>query len=159
SDARADVGTLFGFGARSAGLARADVATDDAGAAARINPALASTPGLRTRIGYGYGALGLTFDGKNAGVPHASGVDLSVQYGVHALRVFDFGFSMALHLPDSYLAGISFRPATEPQFVLYEAPLQRTTFDLVGAFRLGVVEVGAGAAVGLSVGGNGTNFT
>jgi hypothetical protein len=156
--ARADAPGLFGFGARSAGLARAGVADDDAGAAARENAALACTPGLRVRLGYGYGALGLSFNGQDAGVPHASGVDLGAQYGVRVARFLDVGFAMALHLPDSYLASIGFRPATEPQFVLYEAPLQRTSFDLVAAVRLGALSLGGGASVGLGVGGNGTHF-
>ena len=156
--ARADTPGLFGFGARSAGLARAGVAADDAGAAARENPSLAATPGLRVQGGYGYGALALTFDGQDAGVPHASGVDLGAQYGVNVARAVDIGFALALHLPDGDLAGIGFRPATEPQFPLYEAPLQRTTFDLVAAVRLGPVWLGGGADVGVSVGGAGTHF-
>jgi hypothetical protein len=156
--ARADAPLLFGFGARAAGLARAGVADDDAGAAARENPALAATPGLRVRAGYGYGALALTFDGQDAGVPHASGVDLGAQYGVNVARAVDVGLALALHLPDSDLAAVTFRPATEPQFPLYEAPLQRTTFDMVAAVRLGPIWLGGGASVGLAVGGGGTQF-
>ncbi len=156
--ARADAASLFGFGARSAGLARAGVAGDDAGAAARENAALAAVPGLRIQLGYGYGAVDLTFDGQDAGVPHASGVDLGAQYGVHVARAVDLGFALALHLPDTYLAGVTFKPGTEPQFPLYEAPLQRTSFDLVAAVRLGPISLGGGAALGLSVGGNGTQF-
>jgi long-subunit fatty acid transport protein len=156
---QADTASLFGFGARSAGLARAGVADDDAGAAARENAALASTPGLRVRVGYGYGAMGLTFDGHDAGLPHASGVDIAAQYGVHVARLVDVGAALALHLPDSDLASITFHPGSEPQFPLYEAPLQRTSFDLVAAVRIGPVSFGGGAAVGLSVGGSGTHFT
>jgi hypothetical protein len=156
--ARADAPLTFGFGARAAGLGRAGVASDDAGAAARENPALASLPGLRVRAGYGYGALGLTFDGKDARVPHASGVDLAAQYGARVNRMIDLGFALALHLPDTYLAAVGFKPATEPQFVLYEAPLQRTTFDLVASIRLGPVSLGGGASLGLDVGGGGTSF-
>jgi hypothetical protein len=156
--ARADTPGLFGFGARSAGLARAGVAADDAGAAARENPALAAEPGLRVRIGYGYGALGLTFDGKDAGVPHASGVDLGAQYGVHVARAVDVGLALGLHLPDSSLAAITFLPASQPQLVLYGPSLQRTSFDAVAALRIGPVSLGGGASLGLSVGGNGTHF-
>ncbi len=134
------------------------MAADDAVAAARENAALAATPGLRVRIGYGYGAMSLTLDGKDAGVPHASGVDIGAQYGVNVARAVDVGFALALHLPDGDLAGIGFRPATEPQFPLYEAPLQRTSFDLVAAVRLGPVWLGGGADVGVSVGGGGTHF-
>jgi hypothetical protein len=156
--ARADAPSVFGFGARAAGLGRAGVAADDTAAAARENAALAAVPGLRVRLGYGYGGMALSFDGRDAGVPHASGVDLAAQYGAQVARAVDVGFAFALHLPDGYLAGIGFRPATEPQFVLYEAPLQRTSFDLVVAVRLGVLSLGGGASTGLSVAGNGTHF-
>jgi hypothetical protein len=66
---------------------------------------------------------------------------------------------MALHLPDPYLAKITFRPATEPQFPLYEAPLQRTSFDVAVAAHYGPLWVGGGFSLGLSVGGAGTQFT
>lgn len=159
SPSRADAPSLFGFGARAAGLARSGVAEDDAAAAARENPSLASTPGLRVRLGYGYGAPALTFDGRDAGVPHVSGLDLAAQYGLHVGGGLELGLALALHLPDPYLAKISFRPATEPQFPLYEAPLQRTSFDLVVAARYGPLYLGGGIATGLSVGGEGTRFT
>lgn len=159
SAARADTPSLFGFGARAAGLARAEVANDDAGAAARENAALAAIPGLRVRLGYGYGALGLKIDGQDAGVPHTSGVDLAAQYGLHVGRGVEVGLALALHLPDHSLARVAFRPATEPQFPLYEAPLQRTSFDMVVAVAYGPLSVGGGVATGLSVGGEGTSFT
>ena len=60
--AGADTPSMFGFGARAASLARAGVASDDVGAAARENAALASAPGLRVRLGYGYGAPSLQFE-------------------------------------------------------------------------------------------------
>src|SRR5262249_4941063 len=65
------------------------------------------------------------------------------------------GMALALHLPDQYVAFIGLRPATEPQFVLYEAPLQRTAFDAVAAARYGPLAIGAGIAVGVGVGGRG----
>lgn len=153
SSARADVPSMFGFGARAAGLARAGVASDDAAAAARENPALASTPGLRLRLGYGYGAFTLRVDGQDAGVPHVSGVDIAAQYGGHVGDGFEIGVAAAMRLPDSYLARLTFRPATEPQFVLYEASLRRTSFELCGAARYGPLFIGGGIAAGLSVGG------
>lgn len=158
-EARADVPSMFGFGARAAGLARSGVASDDAGAAARENPALAAITGLRLRAGYGYSAIRLTFNDADAGVPHASGVDLAVQYGTAVRDGVEIGFALAAHVPDSQLAKLTFRPATEPQFVLYEASLQRTTFDVAVAARYGPLYVGGGVAAGLSVGGDGTRFT
>lgn len=157
--ARADVPSMFGFGARAAGLARSGVASDDAGAAARENPALAATTGLRLRLGYGYGAIRMTFNDLDAGVPHASGVDLAAQYGAAIRGGFELGIAVALHIPDPYLAKLTFRPATEPQFVLYEAQLQRTSFDLALAARYGPLYFGGGVAAGLSVGGDGARFT
>ena len=98
-------------------------------------------------------------NGQDASVPHASGVNLGAQFGANVARAVDLGLALALHLPDAYLAGISFLPATQPQFVLYGSQLQRTTFDfVVAAVRLGPVSIGGGAAAGLSVGGNGTQF-
>ena len=159
SPARADAPSMFGFGARAAGLARSGLASDDAGAAAREDAALAAATGLRVRIGYGYGSFGLLFDGADAGVPHASGVDLAAQYGRAAGRGFELGVALALHVPDPYLAKLSFRPATEPQFVLYEASLQRTTFDFVAAVRYGPLSFGGGVTAGLSIGGDGARFS
>lgn len=157
--ARADTASLFGFGARSAGLARAGVASDDAASAARENPALAATPGLHLLLGYAYGHLGLTVNGTKAAPARASGVDLGAQYGADLGHGVHLGFALALHLPDAYLAKLSFRPATEPQFPLYDASLQRTSFDVVGAVRYGPLYLGGGAALGLSVGGAGTQLT
>lgn len=158
SPARADTASLFGFGARSAGLARAGVASDDAAAAARENPALGATPGLHLLIGYAYGHLGLAVNGTSAGPRRASGVDLGAQYGADLGHGVHLGFALALHLPDPYLAKLTFRPATEPQFPLYDASLQRVSFDVVAAVRYGPLFFGGGAALGLSVGGGGTQF-
>ena len=155
--ARADAPGLFGLGARSAGLARAVVAAGDPVDAPRENPAAAAAPGLRLRLGYGYGALGLRFDGADAGVERASGVHLAAQYG-RAAGPVDVGLALALHFPDQYLAKIGFRPASEPQFVLYESSLQRVTFDLVAAVRWRWLSIGGGISAGLTVGGQGTRF-
>jgi hypothetical protein len=157
--ARADAATMFGQGARSAGVARADTAGGGATDAPRVNAALAAEPGTRARIGYGYAALGLDFNGRDLGVAHVSGVELAVQGGGRVSKLVTIGAALAIHLPDPYLAAIAFRPATEPQFVLYEAPLQRTTVDFAAAVRVGPVAIGGGVAAGLGVGGAGTAFT
>jgi hypothetical protein len=159
SGARADAAAVFGQGARSAGVARADTAGGGAADAPRVNAALAAEPGARARIGYGYAALGLDFNGRDLGVAHVSGVDLALQGGGRVSREVTIGAALAVHLPDPYLAAIAFRPATEPQFVLYEAPLRRTTVDFVAALRVGPVAIGGGVAAGLGVGGAGTAFT
>ena len=157
--ARADAAAVFGQGARSAGVARADTAGGGAADAPRVNAALAAEPGTRVRLGYGYASLGLNFNGRDLGVAHVSGIELAVQGGGRVGKSVTIGAALALHLPDPYLAAIAFRPATEPQFVLYEAPLQRTTVDFAAAVRVGPVAFGGGVAAGLGVGGAGTAFT
>jgi hypothetical protein len=157
-EARADAPSLFGFGARSASLARADVASGQALDAPRENAAVAADPGVRLGLGYGASAMHLTLDGRDASVPRASGVDLAAQLGVEVTPDLALGMALSVHIPDQYIARIGFRPATEPQFVLYEAPLQRTSVDAVAAVRFGWFAIGAGVAVGVGVGGRGTAF-
>lgn len=149
----------FGHGARSAGLAQSDVAGAEASNAAQANAALAATPGLRLRLGYAYGGMDLTINGESAGVRDVSGVDLAAQLGAQVSREVTLGLALAAHVPDQYLARVAFRPATEPQFVRYEASLQRMTVDVVGALRYGPLAIGGGVASTLDVGGRGTDFT
>jgi hypothetical protein len=158
ASASATAPSTFGQGAKSSGVALADVAEPEPTAATQQNAAVAATPGFRLRLGYGYGAMGLTIDGKDAGVRNVSGIDLAGQYGLRASKSIDLGLAMALHLPDAYIARIAFRPATEPSFVLYESSLQRMTFDAVAALRWGPVAIGGGASMSLDVGGDGTDF-
>jgi hypothetical protein len=150
--------SVFGSGARSASLALADVADPEPTAATQANAAAAAEPGVRVRAGYGYGALALHLNGADANVRDASGIDLAAQLGARLARSLDGGIALALRVPDGAFARISFRPATEPQLVLYEASLQRASFDLVGALRYGAFSVGAGAAITLDVAGDGTRF-
>jgi hypothetical protein len=157
-EARADAPSLFGLGARSAALARADVAGGQALDAPRENAAAAADPGVRFCLGYGASAMRLTLDGRDASVPRASGVDLGAQIGVQVTPDLALGMALSVHIPDQYIAWIGFRPATEPQFVLYEAPLQRTAVDAVAAVRHGPFAIGAGVAVGVGVGGRGIAF-
>ena len=156
--ARADAAMVFGQGARSGGLARADTAGGGAADAPRVNAALAAEAGTRLRMGYGCASLGLDFNGRDLGVARVSGVDLAVQGGGRVGKSVTIGAALAIHLPDPYLAAIAFRPATEPQFLLYEAPLQRTTVDVAAAVRVGPLAIGGGVAAGLGVGGTGTRF-
>ncbi len=158
ASARADAQGLFGDGARSAGLGRADLAGAAPSDAPRQNAALAAEPGIRLRFGYGYAGMRLTLDGRDAVVERASGVDLAAQLGARLSEAFSVGAALSLHLPDQHLALVGFRPATEPQFVLYEAPLQRTSVDLVAALRYRALSIGGGLSAGLSVSGDGTRF-
>ncbi|UQA63375.1 hypothetical protein [Polyangium aurulentum] len=148
----------FGSGARSAALARADVADADATSAPVQNAALAAAPGIRLRIGYGHGAMDLRIDGRRAPIAPASGLDLAAQAGWKLSSSFSAGLALGAHLPDAHIAAIAFRPGTEPQFFRYEAPLQRASFDLVAALRYRAFALGAGASFALDMGGEGTRF-
>lgn len=158
ASAHADALALFGDGARSAALARADLAQAAPSDAPRQNAALAAEPGIRLRLGYGHADLHLTLSGRDAGVEHVSGVDLAAQAGARLSETVTVGAALSFHLPDQHLALVGFRPATEPQFVLYEAPLQRTAVDLVAALRYRALSIGGGLSAGLSVSGDGTRF-
>jgi hypothetical protein len=157
--ARAAAPDVFGQGARSAALAQADLADPEPALAPRINAAAAARPGVRLHLGYRYSGIGLALDGRDAGVEDASGLDLGAQIGGRLGRAAQGGLALAAHLPDRHLARVGFRPATEPQFVRYEAALQRVTADLVGALRIGPFSIGAGVGLGLDVGGEGVDVT
>lgn len=157
--AAAGAPTLFGSGARSAGLARSDIATADPTDAPVANSALAAQPGLRLRVGYGYGWMGgLLINDESAGVLDASGFTFASQLGVAVSPSVTLGAALAVYIPDASLARLSFRPATEPQFILYESPLQRTGVDMVVAIRYRSLSIGGGASLSVSVGGEGTRF-
>jgi hypothetical protein len=149
---------LFGHGARSAALARADIAEGSPTDAPSNNPAFAASPGVRLRFGYGYGAMVLKLNGESAGMADVSGVDFAAQVGADLAPSVRAGIALSVHLPDTSLATIAFRPATEPQFPLYESALQRTAADLGVALRYKWIAVGGGVALGLRVAGNGTSF-
>ncbi len=155
--ARADAPGLFGFGARSAGLARAGVADDDAGAAAREDAALAATPGLRVRLGYGLRRAGARRERARTRACRVRRRSRRAVRRPRGPRRRRRASRSALHLPDAYLASIGFRPATEPQFVLYEAPLQRTSSTWWRRCGSAPCRWEAAPRWG-SVGGDGTHF-
>jgi hypothetical protein len=149
----------FGHGGRSAALASSDVADPDAAHAAATNAAASAEPGLRASLGYGYASLAMTIDGADAGVRDVSGLDVGAQYGAAVGERWAIGGAVDAHVPDGALARVAFRPATEPQLVLYEATLQRLTIDTTIAVRYGPLALGGGVAWSLDVGGGGSRFT
>jgi hypothetical protein len=100
----------------------------------------------------------LSLNGADAGVADVSGIDLAAQVGAEITPLVRAGIGLSVHLPDTSLATIAFRPATEPQFPLYESALQRTAADLGVALRYRWISIGGGASLGLRVAGNGTSF-
>jgi opacity protein-like surface antigen len=157
--AAATIPGTFGHGPRSAGLAQSDVADGDASNAGEQNPALAASPGLRLRLGYSYGALSLELDDREIGPSTVSGIDMALQYGRELGRDVVLGLALEGHVPDRHIARVAFRPATEPQFVRYEASLARTSLDTVAALAWRGFSIGGGVSATLDVAGEGTDFT
>lgn len=158
SNTMASAPNLFGFTPESSALSRSNLADPSPAESAFSNAAAAASPGLRLRLGYGYGALHFRMDEHQAPLPDASGIHVAFQYG-HAFGQFNaIGMSVGLYMPDSALATLSFKPATQPQFPLYEAVLQRTAAQAIAAFRIGPFSFGGGLGLGLSVAGEGTSF-
>ncbi len=153
--AEASPNITFGSGPRDEALMRSSVAEGAPTDAATENPAFAAAIGTHIRFGYAASGLFFRINGSDVGAAPVTGIDLGTHAGRRITNNVWAGLGLAIHSPDSQIARISFRPATEPQFVLYEPSLQRLTFDLVGAVRYGRVALGIGGSVALSVGGPG----
>lgn len=156
--AAANPNITFGAGPRDEALVRSAVAEGGPTDAATENPAFAAVAGTHIRVGYGASALLLRVNERDVGAAPVSGFDLGTHTGRRLGNSLWAGLGLAIHSPDGQLASISFRPATEPQFVLYEPSLQRLTFDLVGAVRYGPLSFGGGASVALAIGGPGVGI-
>lgn len=147
-------GTTFGAGPRVEALARSTVAEGDTTDAATENAAFSAAEGTRVRFGYGASGMFLRVNDRDAGVAPVAGLDVAGSAGARLASRLWLGTGFALHLP-AQIARIAFRPATEPQFVLYEAAQQRLSLDLVASLRWGPIAVGGGSSVALGVGGPG----
>jgi hypothetical protein len=148
---------LFGQGSRSASLAQADVAGADPAVAAYAGPTAAATPGARVLVGYARSLGRIRFQGEPAQLQDITGAELGMQYAVRLGEAASLGGALSLHLPDRGLARVSFRPASEPTFVRYEAAAHKTTVDAVLALRVGPVSAAVGAVAGAAAGGKGAD--
>jgi hypothetical protein len=110
-------------------------------------------------VGYGHGFLRLKFRGDDPGVPDAAGTDLGVQYGKAIRPHLDVGGALVLHMPDRGLTRVSFRAASEPQFLRYDPGADTLTADLVLAVRYRALRLAAGAMLTASTGGDGVEAT
>ncbi len=158
SPAAAAPGQTFGSGPRDEALVRSAVADGDTTDAASENPAFAAAEGANIRFGYGVAGMFLRVNDHDAGVAPVTGFELGSHAGGKLTNNLWAGLALALHRPDNQLARISFRPATEPQFVMYEASLQRLTVDIAAALRYGPISLGGGAALALAVDGPGVGI-
>jgi hypothetical protein len=158
--ASADPLDEFGFGPRAAATAGATSATAIGADAAHVNPAgVALAPHPAVLLGYGYGAMQLDINGRDADVldAHGTSVGLALPLEVgHGVRA---AFGLALYLPDQFLARIQLIPPTEPHFVRLDNDPHRLVADPVVSLRLGRwIAVGAGASLLADARGSGINF-
>jgi len=150
----------FGTGGRNEGTAGAAAATSRGVDAAHVNPAgVADAPYPAAMVGYGYGAMALRINGRDAGVldAHGTTLGLALPLGLgHGVRT---GFGLAMYLPDQFLARIQLVPPTEPHFFRLDNDPHRIVVDPVFSVRFGrYLAVGAGASLLADARGSGIDF-
>ncbi|MEZ4402548.1 MAG: hypothetical protein R3B06_21170 [Kofleriaceae bacterium] len=119
--AAADPFDQFGLGGAAGGQAGAVTATAVGATAAHHQPgALALARDPEVVIGWAAGWMGLTLDGRDAGVEAVHGTSLGLAIPVAVSDDVRLGAGLALYLPDQYLARIRIAPITEPRFVLLD---------------------------------------
>jgi long-subunit fatty acid transport protein len=157
--AAADPLDTFGFGARASGMAGAVTAASTGAAAAHANPAavaLAKHPELT--LGWGYGAVALELDGRDAQLLDAHGTDvgLAIPFRIGSVST---AFGLALYLPDQFIARIQLIPATEPHFVLLDNDVHRIVVEPVLSIRpLPWLSIGGGVSLLADAAGRGVSF-
>lgn len=139
----------FGFGSAAAGVAGARIATAVGPEAAHHNPAgvaLGEHPAMM--IGWGYGAMGLEINGRDAEVLDAHGTSIGLAIPVELGGGWRAGTGLALYLPDQFLARLQLIPAHEPHFVLLDNDPHRAVVESVAAVSYGdKVAIGVGASI------------
>jgi len=149
STAAADPLDEFGFGSAAAGTAGARTATAHGAEAAHHNPAgvaLALYPELL--FGWGYGAMQLDINGRDANVLDAHGTSIGLAVPIKLDDNWTLGTGIALYLPDQFLARLQLIPNNEPHFVLLDNDPHRAVVEPVAAVSYqGKLAFGAGASV------------
>jgi hypothetical protein len=149
STAAADPLDEFGFGGRAAATGGARTAAAEGAEAAHHNPAgvaLALHPEML--IGWGYGMMRLSIDGRNADVLDAHGTAIGLAVPVSLGQGWTLGTGIALYLPDQFLARLQLIPNSEPHFVLLDNDPHRAVVEPVAAVSYqGKLGFGAGASV------------
>jgi long-chain fatty acid transport protein len=157
--AGADAFDTFGFGARAAAMAGAATAVARGAAAAHGNPAgIVLGDFAEVTLGWGYGRMALSLNGRPADTLDVHGLDLGVAL---PFRLFDvpWAFGVALYLPDQFVARLQLIPATEPHFVLLDNDQQRLVAEPAISVRpLPWLAIGVGLSLFTDVTGNGIQF-
>lgn len=150
----------FGTGGRNEGTAGAAAATARGVDAAHVNPAgVADAPYPAAMVGYGYGAMALRLNGRDAGVLDAHGTTLGLALPLDVGHGVRTAFGLAMYLPDQFLARIQLVPPTEPHFFRLDNDPHRIVVDPVFSVRFGrYLAVGAGASLLADARGSGIDF-
>lgn len=158
--AHADPLIEFGFGGRASGMAGAGVATATGVDAAHHNPAgVASAKYPSFMLGYGYGAMALSINGRGAGVLDAHGTSIGAALPFSIDDDTAIALGLALYLPDQFIARIQQIPPTEPHFILLDNNPHRLVVEPVLSLKLNrYVSLGAGASILGAAKGNGITF-
>lgn len=147
--AAADPLDEFGFGAGAAGAGGARTATADGAEAAHYNPAgvaLGVDPELL--IGWGYGAMNLEINGRDARMLDAHGTTIGLSVPVDLGGGWRAGAGLALYLPDQFLARLQLIPTAEPHFVLLDNDPHRAVVEPVASIAYDdKLAFGAGASI------------
>lgn len=118
--ARANPADMFGFGARGPALGNAMVASGDPLSAPVYNVA-AGAMGKYVELGAGYfyskPLLDISGRDPNLMDPRGSFSALNVPFGIGRV---DFGFGLALYMPDQFVLRLYSVPATEPRMVMWD---------------------------------------
>jgi hypothetical protein len=150
----------LGFGPRATALAGAVVASSDGLDGPIYNPAaVALADGPKLLLGYGYAAMSLRIDGRDAGVNDAHGFYMGTALPVdlgHGVRA---AFGLDLYLPDQFDARILLTPASEPHFLLLgNNPDRLVVNPVLSLAPFPWLSVGAGATTFSDTAGHGITF-
>lgn len=160
SSALADPLDEFGAGSRAAGMAGSYVASAEGADAAHHNPAgiaLAANPSLL--LGYGYGAMQLSINGRDAEVLNAHGATIGAALPLRLSDDITVAAGLGLYLPDQFIARVQLIPPTEPHFILLDNDPHRLVIEPVAAIKLGdYAAIGAGVSMLGDARGDGITF-
>ena len=149
-----------GPGSRAAGMAGTYVANAEGADAAHHNPAgvaLAEFPSLL--LGYGFGTMQLSINGRDAEVLDAHGATIGAALPLRLTDDVTVAAGMSMYLPDQFIARVQLVPPTEPHFILLDNDPHRLVIEPVVAIKLGrYAALGAGVSIFGDARGDGITF-
>ncbi|MBZ0234929.1 MAG: hypothetical protein K8M05_21555, partial [Deltaproteobacteria bacterium] len=99
-------------------------------------------------LGWGYGAMQLQVNGRDAQVLDVHGTSIGLAVPVALDDDWTLGAGLALYLPDQFLARLQLIPNNEPHFVLLDNDPHRAVVETVAAVAYqDKLAIGAGASL------------